>query len=128
MTPMDCSPPGSSVHWILQASLLEWVAVSSSLGIFLTQGSNLSLLCLLYWQGPLCHLGSPNHWTARELRFSRFLNDPLPDKPSLTTSQKDVSYTAGQNVNGTSLYIVKLKFYVLFDIRNISTYVCTHTK
>ena len=27
--PMDCSPPGSSVHGILQARMLEWVAVSS---------------------------------------------------------------------------------------------------
>ena len=27
---MDCSPPGSSVYEILQASLLEWVAISSS--------------------------------------------------------------------------------------------------
>ena len=27
---MDCSPPGSSVHGILQARTLEWVAVSSS--------------------------------------------------------------------------------------------------
>ena len=26
---MDCSPPGSSVHGILQASMLEWVARSS---------------------------------------------------------------------------------------------------
>ena len=23
--PMDCSPPGSSVHWILQARILEWL-------------------------------------------------------------------------------------------------------
>ena len=28
--PMDCSPPGSSVHGILQARLLEWVAISFS--------------------------------------------------------------------------------------------------
>ena len=28
--PMDCSPPGSSVHGILQARIPEWVAVSSS--------------------------------------------------------------------------------------------------
>ena len=28
--PMDCSPPGSSVHGILQAGILEWVAVSFS--------------------------------------------------------------------------------------------------
>ena len=27
--PMDCSPPGSSVHGIFQARILEWVAISS---------------------------------------------------------------------------------------------------
>ena len=27
--PMDCSPPGSSVHGILQARMLGWVAISS---------------------------------------------------------------------------------------------------
>ena len=30
--PMDCSLPGSSVHGILQAGTLEWVAISSSRG------------------------------------------------------------------------------------------------
>ena len=30
--PMDCSPPGSSVQGILQARILEWVAISSSRG------------------------------------------------------------------------------------------------
>ena len=30
--PMDHSPPGSSVHGILQARILEWVAISSSRG------------------------------------------------------------------------------------------------
>ena len=30
--PMDCSPLGSSVHGILQARTLEWVAVSFSRG------------------------------------------------------------------------------------------------
>ena len=28
--PMDCSPPGFSVHEILQARILEWVAISFS--------------------------------------------------------------------------------------------------
>ena len=28
--PMDCGPPGSSVHGILQARVLEWVAISFS--------------------------------------------------------------------------------------------------
>ena len=30
--PMDCSSPGSSVHGIFQARILEWVAISSSRG------------------------------------------------------------------------------------------------
>ena len=30
--PLDCSPPGSSVHGILQARILEWVAISFSRG------------------------------------------------------------------------------------------------
>ena len=38
--PMACCPPGSSVHGILQARILVWVAMPSSRGIFLTQGSN----------------------------------------------------------------------------------------
>ena len=30
--PMDCSPPGSFVHRILQARILEWVAMPFSRG------------------------------------------------------------------------------------------------
>ena len=30
--PMDCSPPGSSVHGTFQARILEWVAISFSRG------------------------------------------------------------------------------------------------
>ena len=41
--PMDCSLPGPSVHEILQARILEWVAMPSSRGIFPTQGSILGL-------------------------------------------------------------------------------------
>ena len=40
--PVDCSLPGSSVHGILQTTILEWVAGCSLLqGIFPTQGLNL---------------------------------------------------------------------------------------
>ena len=31
--PIDCSPPGSSTHGILQARVLEWVAIVFSEGI-----------------------------------------------------------------------------------------------
>ena len=30
--PMDCSPPGSSIHGIFQARILEWIAISFSRG------------------------------------------------------------------------------------------------
>ena len=30
--PMDCSLPGSSVHGIFQAIVLEWIAISASRG------------------------------------------------------------------------------------------------
>ena len=32
LRPVDCSPPSSSVHGILQARILEWVAISFSRG------------------------------------------------------------------------------------------------
>ena len=42
--PMDCSPPGFSVHGIFQARVLEWVAIAFSLltwePVFLTAVSN----------------------------------------------------------------------------------------
>ena len=44
---MDCSLPGSSVHGISQARILEWVAISFSRGFFPIQGSNPGLL---HWQ------------------------------------------------------------------------------
>ena len=60
--PMDSSPPGSTVHGIFQARILEWVAISSSRGSSSPKELNSSLLHLLHWQVhslPLSHLGSP---------------------------------------------------------------------
>ena len=47
---MDCHLPGSSAQGTFQARRLEWVAIPFSRGIFLTQGFNPCLLCLLHWQ------------------------------------------------------------------------------
>ena len=61
--PIDCGPPGSSVHGILQARILERVAISFSWGIFPAQGWNRHLLRLWHWQVnslALGHLGSPS--------------------------------------------------------------------
>ena len=57
--PMDCSPPGSSVHGIFQTRILEWVTMPPLQGIFLTQGPNLHLLCLLQWQVGCLPVGPP---------------------------------------------------------------------
>ena len=46
----ESSPPGSSGHGVSQARILEWAAISSSRGIFPTQGSNPRLLWLLHWK------------------------------------------------------------------------------
>ena len=63
--PTDCSPPGSSVHGILWARILEWVAFPS-LGDLPDPGSNLGLL----------HCRQFLYWDVREA--GRTLNVPLP--------------------------------------------------
>ena len=63
--PMVCSPPGSSVHGILQAGILEWVAIFFSRG-FSWPRKIPHLLSLLHWQAgsfPLVPC-----WTGRFLR------------------------------------------------------------
>ena len=49
LTLCNCSPPGSSVHGILLARILEWVAMPLLQGTFLTQGLNPHLLRPLPW-------------------------------------------------------------------------------
>ena len=57
--PMDSSPPDSSVRGIFQARILGCHFLLQ--GIFLTQGSNPSLLHLLHWQWiPVVLPGKPN--------------------------------------------------------------------
>ena len=51
--PVDCSPPDSSVHGILQARVLEWVAISFSRGSSQprdwTQVSCITGRCFILW-------------------------------------------------------------------------------
>ena len=58
-TAMDPSPPDSPVPGILQARTLEWVAMSSSRGIFPTQGWIRVSLRLLHWQAGSLPLAPP---------------------------------------------------------------------
>ena len=68
---MDHSPPGSSVHGVLQARILELGSHSSLQGIFPVQGWNLGLL---HCRQILCHLshqGSPRILERVANPFSR---------------------------------------------------------
>ena len=63
--PMDCSPPTSSVHGVLQARTLEWVAMSFTMGSSLprdlpTAASPVSP-ALQAGSLPLSYLGSPSY-------------------------------------------------------------------
>ena len=71
---MDCSPPGSSVHGILQARILEWVAISFSRG----SSPPSHQPGILHWKADsllLSHLGSP-HRLLPFLQLKTELNSP----------------------------------------------------
>ena len=79
--PMDCSPPGSSVHGTLQARIPEWVAISSSRGNLPTQGSSPHLLHLLHWQADILPLSHRRHTQTHTLLLPGvFLLVPSPNK------------------------------------------------
>ena len=57
--PMDCRPPGSSVHGISQARILERITISFYRGS--SQPRNgICLSCIVKCTLPLSHLGSPH--------------------------------------------------------------------
>ena len=61
--PLDCSPPGSSVHGILQARILKWVAMPSSRASSppSDQTSSPASSALQADSSPLSHPGSPHY-------------------------------------------------------------------
>ena len=64
--PIDHSLPGSTVHGILQARILEWAAMPSSKGIFPTQGLNPGLLHCSQILYHLSHQKSPQEPTGQQ--------------------------------------------------------------
>ena len=74
--PVDCSPPGSSIHGILQERVLEWAAISSSRdlpepGIKPTSLMFPSLACGFFttsatWKAQNTYILMPN-WLPTEL-------------------------------------------------------------
>ena len=71
--PMDCGPPGSSVHWDCLGKNTEVSCHALLQGIFPTWGSNLHPLCLLHWQAgylPLAPPGKPRRYCTSVLLYS----------------------------------------------------------
>ena len=73
-TPLDCSPPGSSVHGILQARILEWVAMPSSKGSS-SPRDRTWVTCISCLAGRLLYLlshqGNPNSAFKRKISWHR---------------------------------------------------------
>ena len=63
--PMDCSPPGSSIHGIFQARVLEWGAIAFS-----------DIYCLLYYYSCSCVKHFPHclvlSWCLGRVGFNSF--------------------------------------------------------
>ena len=76
---MDCSPSDSSVHGIVQAGMLEWVAISFSRGSSPPrERTRVSQVCctgrrVLYHS---CHMGSPS--SAHPLQLCSLPPPPAP--------------------------------------------------
>ena len=56
--PTDCSPPGSSVHGVSQARILEWVVIFSSKETSRSRDQT-RVSCIGRYSLPLSHQGSP---------------------------------------------------------------------
>ena len=81
--PMDCSPPGSSVHGDSPSKNTGEGCHAPLWGIFLTQGSNPHVLCVLRWQAgslPLAPPGKPSHEAGQTIAhftlLGSFLQNP----------------------------------------------------
>ena len=81
LRPHGLSPPGSSVHGILQARILEWVAMLSSRGSSRSKDRiRVSCVsCIGRWVlYPQCHLGSPRNHNSG-FQYQWFLLFPARD-------------------------------------------------
>ena len=76
-SPMDCNMPGSSVHGILQARILQWGAISSSRGSFWPRTQT-----RVFYLAGLLSNGPPRSLTAaavaaKSLQSCPTLSDPI---------------------------------------------------
>ena len=82
--PMDCNPPGSSIHGIFQARVLEWGSIASSAKSVYIAAKGITLLYFMLWRwqptpvflpGELYgqESGSCRSWGLKELDMAELL-------------------------------------------------------
>ena len=125
---LGCSPPGSSVHGILQARVLEWVAVSFFRGSSLPRdGTQVS-----YWQLgslPLAPPGKPEEtmgvikksWDQKVFGIEafRFLSPDgtwSPELQHLTACLSVCNRCLKSNMSQVELLMFRPKFFLLFSL------------
>ena len=111
LKPRDRSLPGSFVHGILQARILDWVGCPTLLQeIFPTQGANLHLLWLLHWQA-----GSLSLVPCEKPKVYLFYWEIWPSTNLILLSIKYKFFKGYLLSFSTSLYLEKITIFLTGD-------------
>ena len=101
--PVDCSPPGSSVHGTLQARILEWVAIPFSRGSSWLRDQT----WVFHSAGRFFTIEQPGKLSlGMPLTIITTLNEfkPFPPTPCLLLCKTKVEYRKSKNYKATFLY------------------------
>ena len=106
--PMDCSLPGSSVHGILQARVLEWVAIPSFRGSFPSRDQPASPLCPASQADSSApsHRGSPKY-CMDSLKCGNFKKSASREQKSSCQKLGSVEQKVGKRVQAFSYEVNK---------------------
>ena len=133
---LDCGPLGSSVHGILHARILEWVAGPLSMGFSPTQGQNSGLPHCRWSFNNLSHHGSPSFYQSTKFRVMHDLSFSLIipkginhqscglftqyiSKPFISLSLQLPHSSSHQHL---SLNIVRTSYFLALETKEITLY------
>ena len=111
-SPMDCRPPGSSVHGILQARILEWVAMPTSRGSSqLRDQIRISYIsCIRTGSLPLVPIGKPFCWGEQYITNLFFWNSGITHIQHYISFQYNIIiwylHTLGNDHNKSSYHFL----------------------
>ena len=110
---MDYGPPGSSVHGILQARILEWVAISSCRGCSRLRDRT-PVSCIAGRVYCLSHQGSPVQASTLQKTESLGFLSLRNIHTSVQYDDPAVCLICGQWNYRTEFYILFMYFYIIF--------------